>query len=389
MSTNSTGIAVIGCGMLARSQHIPNVLGTPETRLVVCCDLDDGALAECRKLAPGVKTTKDFREAIGNPAVDLVIVATAERFRLPIFEEAVHLRKPVFTEKPLAATWADSLRAHEIFVNGGVPVCVGHNRRCSPAMMEARQLFRQHMNAPKPCPWRFQRPGWETIPVGTEDEVPALSIRINDDWRSWKAIHIQGEYAEIGLLLGEMTHFADLACWFFDSEPSEVSVVGSGILNHNIGITFRNKATAGILMAATGTFGYPKELLEAMGNGGIVVVDHMLEVRTAGIEGAPARKTYPMLGDRHPGVGVEGGLPGWLAKKRVACAEAAASGDMWRIFTAEPDKGHKRMLGEFLREIHGKREPVNSTLEALRASRICFAAIKAYREKRVVSVEEI
>ncbi len=375
--------------MLARSQHIPNVLGTSDTRLAICCDLDDRALAECRKLAPGVKTTKNFHEAIEDPGVGLVIVATTERFRLPIFEAAARLRKPVLTEKPLAATWADCLRANEIFAKSGVPVCVGHNRRCAPAMVEARDIFRRHMESPKPCPWRFQRPGWEKIPAHDEDGVPALSIRINDDWRSWKAVHIQGEHAEVGLLLGEMTHFADLACWFLDSEPSEVTVVGSGILNHSVGITFRNKATVGILMAANGTFGYPKELLEVMGNGGIVVVDHMLEVRTAGIEGAPARKTYSMLGDRHPEVGVEGGLPGWLVKKRAACDEALLSGDMYRIFTAEPDKGHKRMLGEFLREIRGERKPVNPASEALRASRICFAAIKAYREKRVVSVEEI
>ncbi|NUN92175.1 MAG: Gfo/Idh/MocA family oxidoreductase [Verrucomicrobiae bacterium] len=389
MASHPLGVGIIGCGMLARSQHLPNVLATPEARLRVCCDLDEAALAECRRLAPEARVTRDFREALAASDVDLAIVATSETFRLPIFQEAVRLKKPVLTEKPLAATWEECLRAHAMFAGAGVPICVGHNRRCSPAMKEARDLFRRHMESPRPCPWRFQRPGWERIPVGAEDGLPALSIRINDDWRSWKAVHLQGIAAKVGLLLGEMTHFTDLACWFLDADADSVSVFGSGILNHSVSIRFRNQAIASILMGGNGTFGYPKELLEVMGNGGVVAVDHMLEVRTAGIEGAPARKIYPMLGDRHPNIGTEGGLSGWLAKKRAACEEAAARGDPMLQFTAEPDKGHKRMLGEFLREIRGEREPISPTAAALRGSRICFAAVTSAMERRVVSLDEI
>jgi hypothetical protein len=66
----------------------------------------------------------------------------------------------------------------------------------------------------------------------------------------------------------------------------------------------------------------------------------MLEVRTAGIPGSPAIKTFPMLNDRHPGIGTAGGVHGWLEKKRAACEEAEQ--DPLRQFTAEPDKGHRR-----------------------------------------------
>lgn len=383
------GVAVVGCGILARSQHIPNILQSPGMQLVVCCDIDENALKECGRIAPGVRTTRDFESAIGDPAVDMVVIATSETFRIPLFEAAARHNKPVYTEKPLADSWENAQRLAAIARESGIPVCVGHNRRCSPAMVEAREIFRRHIEHPGDCPWRFDRAGWETIRVGDEDKAPAVAIRINDDWHSWKAVHLQGQNAEFGLVLSEMTHFTDVACWFLDKEPESVMALGTGILNHCVAVTFKGGGLASITMGSNGTFGYPKELYEFMGNGGVVAVDHMLEVRTAGVAGAAPRKTYEMLNDRHPDVGVCGGFAGWLEKKRKGCEEAVAAGDPMRQFCAEPDKGHKRMLEEFAREIRGERGAVSPIASALRASRICFAAIRSLREKRVVAIEEI
>jgi predicted dehydrogenase len=186
-----------------------------------------------------------------------------------------------------------------------------------------------------------------------------------------------------------MTHFADLACWFLDAEPEMVAAQGSGVLNHAVSIRFRTGEIASIAMGSNGTFGYPKELLEITGNGGIVVVDHMLEMRTAGISGAPASQTYAMLNDRHPQIGAEGGFAGWFQKKNAACREAAEAGDPLKQFTAEPDKGHARMLTAFIEEIRGEREPVSPIDGALRAMKICLAAIRSLREQRFVTLEEI
>jgi len=382
-------IAVVGCGILAHATHLPNILANDQCRLAVCCDTDEKILRECREKFGAPHTTRDFREAVNRPDVDAIVLATTEHFRVPVVEAAAKAGKPVYTEKPLAASWEDSCRIRDLVVNSGIPFCVGHNRRCSPAMVEAQRIFSEHMRDPKPCLWRFNREGEERIDLGASDGVAGMSIRINDDWHSWKAVHMGGQNAEIGLLLSELTHFVDIACWFMQSEPLDVMTVSTSVLQHQVTIRFAGGQLASIMSNANGSFGYPKELYEAMGHGAVVAVDHMLEIRTAGIEGAPLHKTYPMKGDRHPNVGTEGGLLGWLKKKREACGDAEASGNPLLSFAAEPDKGHSRMLSEFVREIRGERGPVSPVTDGLRATQICFAAVKSLREERIVRLEEI
>lgn len=381
--------AVIGCGMLARQAHIPSLVAIEEARFHTACDINEDNLRAAEGFHPQ-KSTRDFREAVSDPEVDAVIVATTETFRIPIIEAAAAAGKPVYTEKPLADTFANALAIQTIVEESGIPFCVGHNRRAAPAMRDAQAVFSRHRKAPQPNPWRFERPGWEAMDVGSDPGAPVVAIRINDDWKSWKAVHLQNDLnRRVGLLLSEGTHFVDLANWFLESEPLRVLCSGSGVLNHAIIIHYANGGMATITMASTGTFAYPKELLEAIGDGGIVICNHMLEVRTAGIPGAEPLTHYPMLNDRHPGIGAEGGLSGWLAKKRAACEEATRTGDPMRQFAAEPDKGHRRMLVEFIREIRGERAPVCPVSAAVLATKVCLAAAKSYLEGRSVDVAEI
>ena len=381
--------AVIGCGMLARQMHLPNLKSLGEATLHTCCDINEVNLEACQVFEPK-KICRDFREAIADPAVDALVVATTETFRLPIIEAAARAGKPVYSEKPLADTLENALAIQRIVDRHRLPFCVGHNRRSAPAMCEARELFVSHIRNPQPNLWRFERPGWETMQIGGNPGAPVVAIRIIDDWKSWKAVHLQSELnRKVGLLLSEGTHFADLANWFVESEPVRVLCSGEGVLNHTMIIHYANGAMATITLASTGSFAYPKELLEAVGHGGVVACDHMVEVRTAGITGAPAIKCYPMINDRHPAVGSEGGLHGWLEKRRAACEEAAHADDPLLQFTAEPDKGHRRMLVEFIREIRGERPPVCPVADAVTATRVCLAAAKSYLEGRAVLLSEI
>jgi predicted dehydrogenase len=255
-------------------------------------------------------------------------------------------------------------------------------------MVDAQRIFRRHMTDPKPCPWRWRREG-DARPALPEDGVPSVSVRINDDWYSWKAWVFDKDQAPHGPMLFEMTHFTDLCNWFLDDEPVEVTAVETGILNAAVIIRYQSGALATIVIASNGTFGYCKELYEFMGNGAYLAVDHMLEIRTAGIEDVSAKTTYPMVQDRHPAVGTEGGVSGWLAKKRAACAEAVAHNNPLLQFTAEPDKGHAHALERFVDQIRGEGPEVCGVDASVLATRVAFAAIRSAHEKRPVLLSEL
>lgn len=386
--TEPLRIAVIGCGSISRDQHIPNIVKSPRMTLHTCVDLDDKLLSECRDVFGAKHIRKDYQGAVEDPEVDVICLATTEKLRLPVIELAAKAGKPVFVEKPLARTLEEMYEIQRIVHAADIPFCVGHNRRASPAMVDAHRIFRAHMDNPAPCPWRWHRDS-DAHPALAEDGVPSMSVRINDDWYSWKGWVFDKTHAPHGPMLFEMTHFTDLCNWFLAEEPVEVTAVETGMLNVAVIIRYKNGALATIVIGSNGTMGYCKELYELMGNGAYLAVDHMLEVRTAGIEDAPAKTVYPMIHDRHPQLGIEGGVSGWLAKKLAACAEATANNNPLLIFTAEPDKGHAHALERFVDQILGLGPEVCGVDASVLATRVAFAAIRSAHEKRPVLLSEI
>ena len=86
-------VAVIGCGSVARAQHIPNIVRSPRMVLHTCVDTDDNVLAECRDVFGAKHIRKDFEGAIADPEVDMICLATTEKLRLPVIARAAERRQ--------------------------------------------------------------------------------------------------------------------------------------------------------------------------------------------------------------------------------------------------------------------------------------------------------
>ncbi|MDD4181877.1 MAG: Gfo/Idh/MocA family oxidoreductase [Victivallaceae bacterium] len=388
MAHKPMNFAVIGCGALARGMHVPNIAKSSKTVLHTCCDLSDDALKECKEVHGSLNISKDWQATIADPEVEAICIATTEKLRLPLIKLAAEYKKPVYVEKPLALTLEEVYQIREIVKSSKIPFCVGHNRRSSPAMIEAHRIFREQMENPQPCNWRWDREG-ASRPVREDDGIAAFSCRINDDWYSWKSWVFDKTQAPHGPMLFEMTHFTDLCNWFLNSEPVEVVAMETGMLNHAIVVKYAGGEIATMMLSANGSFAYPKELYEAMGNASVVACDHMCEVRTAGIKNAPARITYPFIKDRHPEIGKQGGIAGWLEKKAAACRESEEQNDQSLQFTAEPDKGHAHAMNHFVDEIRGEGPVVCGIDDAVMATRVAFAAVKSAQENRIVKLSEV
>ena len=63
-------VALIGCGMLARSQHIPNIANLSKMILHTCCDLSDEALAEYKEKPGSLYISNDYKAVINDPEID-------------------------------------------------------------------------------------------------------------------------------------------------------------------------------------------------------------------------------------------------------------------------------------------------------------------------------
>ncbi len=93
-------IAIIGTG----GRGGANINGVKGETIYALCDTNPGALAAAKKRFGGAKTTSDWREIVTDPAIDAVVVSTADHHHALASIAAMRAGKHVYSEKPLAHT---------------------------------------------------------------------------------------------------------------------------------------------------------------------------------------------------------------------------------------------------------------------------------------------
>lgn len=364
-----TRLGVIGCGMMAQGIHLPNVVKHPDLELAWCCDTDPAALQAARDRFRPERVTADALEVASDPECDCVIIATTHTVRLPLIDLFARAGKHIFVEKPLAESLEQMKTILRVVRETGIRFSVCHNRRLAPAVREAVRVLEKHRSNPVHPKWRWDREGPDRPALGGERQTMVL-LRVNDDlwsWKKWAFAH--------GALINEMTHFADLACLFIDAAPVTVTTTGGKAANHVVSIQYEDGSLATIFATAFGSFGYPKELVEIYHNGAAIVIDHLVELRVAGVVDEPFRRTFPILNDRHPQIG-EDGIQGYYLRVEAAQRDALASGDN-SILPGQPDKGHYALLDDFVQSIQTGAQPACSAEVAAVPTAVILRALES------------
>lgn len=183
--------AIIGCGLIGKKR----LAGLPErSKLVVACDANLERAEALVKTAQSGRAVADFREAIADPQVEAVIVATINSALAEISAEAIRAGKHVLVEKPAAISvkQIDELIALE--KKHDVRVRVGFNHRYHPAFIKAREIFES----------------------GVMGELMFIRARYghggrigyDQEWRADPKLSGGGELIDQGI------HLIDLASWF-------------------------------------------------------------------------------------------------------------------------------------------------------------------------------
>ena len=131
----------IGCGNVTEKKSGPafrKVVGSD----VVAVMRRDGEKARDYAERHGISRWYDSAEAlINDPQVDAVYVATPPGSHAEHAIAAMRAGKPVYVEKPMAATWAECLEMNRVSEETGVPLFVAYYRRTLPYFLRVKQLI--------------------------------------------------------------------------------------------------------------------------------------------------------------------------------------------------------------------------------------------------------
>ena len=138
-------VAVIGCGSIANSAHIPSYMNNPEAQIAYFCDIiPERARAAVEKYGCGQAIT-DYHVALSDPEVEAVSVCTPNHMHPTIAMDALKAGKNVLCEKPAARTYAEALQMQKVQHETGKVLNIGVVNRFNTAV----QLIKQYIDSGK------------------------------------------------------------------------------------------------------------------------------------------------------------------------------------------------------------------------------------------------
>lgn len=168
---HSIGVGLVGYGLAGRSFHAPFIEAVDGLRLASIATSDPGRAARAAVEHPGAEVVGGADELLGRSDIDLVVVATPNRFHVPIAIRALATGRHVVVDKPIAMDIAEAERLIEAASAAGRLLSVFQNRRWDGDFMTLRRLIAEGtLGSIDSLEARFER----SSPVGPEWRESAL-----------------------------------------------------------------------------------------------------------------------------------------------------------------------------------------------------------------------
>ena len=375
-------IGIIGCGNIAKDQHLRNAFSNPRIRVKWCADLLEDNLEYVKQNYAYEKLTKNYMDVLDDPEVQGVLILTVHNVREKIIREAAERGKHIFVEKPMSTTIEESYNIMKIIQENKVKIVVGFNRRRAPIVCDAKRILDEHCEE-KLGKWRFVRN--DRITKIPEEDVTMMLMRINDDSASFK-MYAFDEFKGQGSIIGEFCHFFDLACYLTGKEPVKIYAEGWARCNASVTIQFEDKSICTVFDASCGSFDHPKELIEIYKGGMSMQLDHYLQLRVGG-RADVEKINYPFASDPYPEITEGEGTNLYINKMRARNKAVSQANVLKR---SEVDKGHYGLLDGFVDCI---LTDAPSPCDAVAGSRATLMCLKARESARLglpvkISIDE-
>lgn len=288
--SNKIQVGQIGCGRIARTHDLPEVMKFDVARVVAVCDLDRKRVAECTELVErahakarggtlDVATHMDYRNLLRDPGIDAVIISTPDHWHAQVAMEAAWAGKDIYLQKPLSLTIAEGRALSDVIHQTGRILQVGSQQRSAnpwPQFRRACELVRNGRIGEL----RTVKIGLPGDPSGPEEaEMPVPENLEYDAWLgstpavyyTEKRVHPQANYSRpgwlrceqfgAGMITGWGAHHVDTAHWGMGMEyggPLEVEAEAefptSGLWDVHGPFSVRAVYEGGIVMEIDGEY---------------------------------------------------------------------------------------------------------------------------------------
>ena len=199
-ATGPVRIAVIGCGEVAQTAHLPLLRRLNDFTVVGLADTNPVALQACAPLAKRAAQTADYRELLTPWIADAVILSLPTALHASAARAAFEAGLHVYLEKPIAADMAEALPVIDAWMASRRVGMIGHNYRFNPLYVKMRHMIATgRIGNPRDARMTFT--------------TPARSAP------SWRDTRAQGG----GALLDLGTHHIDMVRFLFESEVAFVT----------------------------------------------------------------------------------------------------------------------------------------------------------------------
>ena len=287
--SNKINIGQIGCGRIARTHDMYELLKYDQARYIAVCDLDKNRLEDGKKLvedtynkksgstnAVDVKMYGDYRELLLNKDIDAVAISTPDHWHSQPAIEAALAGKDIYLQKPTSLTITEGRLLSDIVHKTGSILQVGTQQRSSTQFRRAAELVRNGRIG-KVHTVKIGLPGDPSGPLFEKMPVPAA---LNFDM--WLGSTPEIEYTEqlvhpqkgydrpgwlrhenygAGMITGWGQHHYDSAAWGMDTEftgPISVESVAefpkSGSWNVHGDFMVKHEYANGITVYTSGGF---------------------------------------------------------------------------------------------------------------------------------------
>ncbi len=332
-------VGVIGVGRIGKI-HIENIIrNVPGLKLKMVADINiDDQMKEWAKKVGVPLLIQDADDIFNDPGIDAVVIASSTDTHVKFIQKAAHLKKDVFSEKPIDTDLKLIKETLEIVKNEGIKLMIGFNRRFDKNFKRVREIVKSgQIGIP------------QIVKVTARD--PALP--------SIEYLKSSG-----GMFFDMTIHDWDMVRFQTGSEVEEVYATGAALVDPEVG-KIGDIDTAAIILK--------------LDNGAIGIIDNSRQA----IYGYDQR--VEVFGSK--GCAVADNEP--TNTVRLYTAEKTKEDNIPYFFLERYMESYALELHSFFESLRYNNEPSPNGEDGLINAIIATAVQRSYKENRPVKISEI